>query len=160
MCLTFIFRSTNIYSTNIICSVTEIISLSPWCASLNICQQVRHCVPQALVFEHSGQHLEIELFDEDPDKDDFLGRWFPALHWSYHTYFSWNKACCTSATWQRGNNKLVSGLLYCKTWGDVVKLLSGISQSEIDLLSHYPGLRSKVNWFHPDAVTLHPMLTT
>lgn len=29
---------------------------------------------QALVYEHSGQHLEIELFDEDPDKDDFLGR--------------------------------------------------------------------------------------
>lgn len=33
-----------------------------------------HCVYQALVYEHSGQHLEIELFDEDPDKDDFLGR--------------------------------------------------------------------------------------
>lgn len=31
--------------------------------------------PQALVYEHSGQHLEIELFDEDPDKDDFLGRY-------------------------------------------------------------------------------------
>uniref|UniRef100_A0A672J9C1 Extended synaptotagmin-like protein 2b n=1 Tax=Salarias fasciatus TaxID=181472 RepID=A0A672J9C1_SALFA len=37
-------------------------------------------VYEALVYEHSGQHLEIELFDEDPDKDDFLGRcvsfWF------------------------------------------------------------------------------------
>lgn len=32
------------------------------------------CLHQALVYEHSGQHLEIELFDEDPDKDDFLGR--------------------------------------------------------------------------------------
>lgn len=32
------------------------------------------CVHQALVYEHSGQHLEIEVFDEDPDKDDFLGR--------------------------------------------------------------------------------------
>lgn len=32
------------------------------------------CALQALVYEHSGQHLEIELFDEDPDKDDFLGR--------------------------------------------------------------------------------------
>uniref|UniRef100_A0A8C7S8V3 Extended synaptotagmin 2 n=1 Tax=Oncorhynchus mykiss TaxID=8022 RepID=A0A8C7S8V3_ONCMY len=31
-------------------------------------------VYEALVYEHSGQHLEIELFDEDPDKDDFLGR--------------------------------------------------------------------------------------
>ena len=29
---------------------------------------------QALVYEHPGQELEIELFDEDPDKDDFLGR--------------------------------------------------------------------------------------
>ncbi|KAM9500149.1 extended synaptotagmin-2 isoform 3-T3 [Clarias gariepinus] len=28
---------------------------------------------EATVYEHSGQHLEIELFDEDPDKDDFLG---------------------------------------------------------------------------------------
>ncbi|XP_048866695.1 extended synaptotagmin-2-like isoform X5 [Brienomyrus brachyistius] len=30
-------------------------------------------VYEALVYEHSGQHVEIELFDEDPDKDDFLG---------------------------------------------------------------------------------------
>ncbi|KAM3860757.1 extended synaptotagmin-2-A [Diretmus argenteus] len=30
-------------------------------------------VYEALVYEHSGQHLEVELFDEDPDKDDFLG---------------------------------------------------------------------------------------
>ncbi|XP_064201599.1 extended synaptotagmin-2-B-like [Anguilla rostrata] len=30
-------------------------------------------VYEAMVYEHSGQHLEIELFDEDPDKDDFLG---------------------------------------------------------------------------------------
>ncbi|XP_039899732.1 extended synaptotagmin-2 isoform X1 [Simochromis diagramma] len=30
-------------------------------------------VYEALVYEHSGQHLEIELFDEDPDQDDFLG---------------------------------------------------------------------------------------
>ncbi|XP_032359998.1 extended synaptotagmin-2 isoform X3 [Etheostoma spectabile] len=30
-------------------------------------------VYEALVYEHSGQHLEIELFDQDPDKDDFLG---------------------------------------------------------------------------------------
>ncbi|KAG7258255.1 hypothetical protein CRUP_020607, partial [Coryphaenoides rupestris] len=28
---------------------------------------------EALVYEFSGQYLEIELFDEDPDKDDFLG---------------------------------------------------------------------------------------
>ncbi|TNM96571.1 hypothetical protein fugu_016232 [Takifugu bimaculatus] len=36
--------------------------------------QLRFPMPKALVYEHSGQHLEIELFDEDPDKDDFLGR--------------------------------------------------------------------------------------
>ncbi|XP_056605530.1 extended synaptotagmin-2 isoform X2 [Triplophysa dalaica] len=30
-------------------------------------------VYEALVYEHSGQYLEIELFDADPDKDDFLG---------------------------------------------------------------------------------------
>ncbi|KAM4605510.1 extended synaptotagmin-2 isoform 2-T2 [Polymixia lowei] len=30
-------------------------------------------VYEALVYDHSGQHLEIELFDEDTDKDDFLG---------------------------------------------------------------------------------------
>uniref|UniRef100_A0A673B1N1 Extended synaptotagmin-like protein 2a n=1 Tax=Sphaeramia orbicularis TaxID=375764 RepID=A0A673B1N1_9TELE len=32
-------------------------------------------VYEALVYEHSGQNLQIELFDEDTDKDDFLGRW-------------------------------------------------------------------------------------
>ncbi|XP_043919363.1 extended synaptotagmin-2 [Protopterus annectens] len=30
-------------------------------------------VYETLVYEHPGQELEIELFDEDPDKDDFLG---------------------------------------------------------------------------------------
>ncbi|XP_035270936.1 extended synaptotagmin-2-A isoform X1 [Anguilla anguilla] len=30
-------------------------------------------VYEVMVYEHSGQHLEIELFDEDPDRDDFLG---------------------------------------------------------------------------------------
>uniref|UniRef100_A0A673B092 Extended synaptotagmin-like protein 2a n=1 Tax=Sphaeramia orbicularis TaxID=375764 RepID=A0A673B092_9TELE len=30
-------------------------------------------VYEALVYEHSGQNLQIELFDEDTDKDDFLG---------------------------------------------------------------------------------------
>lgn len=29
---------------------------------------------QAPVYEHSGQNVEIELFDEDTDEDDFLGR--------------------------------------------------------------------------------------
>lgn len=41
------------------------------------------------MYEHSGQHLEIELFDEDPDKDDFLGRYVFLISGSalaaYHT---------------------------------------------------------------------------
>uniref|UniRef100_A0A673LIJ8 Extended synaptotagmin-2-A-like n=1 Tax=Sinocyclocheilus rhinocerous TaxID=307959 RepID=A0A673LIJ8_9TELE len=32
-----------------------------------------HLIKPYKLYEHSGQHLEIELFDEDPDKDDFLG---------------------------------------------------------------------------------------
>ncbi|XP_054989914.1 extended synaptotagmin-2 isoform X2 [Sorex araneus] len=38
----------------------------------NLCPKW-HEVYEALVYEHPGQELEIELFDEDPDKDDFLG---------------------------------------------------------------------------------------
>ncbi|XP_076600894.1 extended synaptotagmin-2-A isoform X2 [Chaetodon auriga] len=30
-------------------------------------------VYEALIYDHSGQNLEVELFDEDTDKDDFLG---------------------------------------------------------------------------------------
>ncbi|XP_029309088.1 LOW QUALITY PROTEIN: extended synaptotagmin-2-A [Cottoperca gobio] len=30
-------------------------------------------VYEALMYDHNGPHLEIELFDEDTDKDDFLG---------------------------------------------------------------------------------------
>lgn len=30
-------------------------------------------VYEALVYDHSGSSMEIELFDEDPDQDDFLG---------------------------------------------------------------------------------------
>ncbi|KAF3857835.1 hypothetical protein F7725_011036 [Dissostichus mawsoni] len=36
--------------------------------------QLRFPIPQALMYEHAGPNmLEIELFDEDTDKDDFLG---------------------------------------------------------------------------------------
>ncbi|XP_016050020.2 extended synaptotagmin-2 isoform X2 [Erinaceus europaeus] len=38
----------------------------------NLCPKWNE-VHEALVYEHPGQELEIELFDEDPDKDDFLG---------------------------------------------------------------------------------------
>uniref|UniRef100_A0A2K5S2N4 Extended synaptotagmin-2 n=1 Tax=Cebus imitator TaxID=2715852 RepID=A0A2K5S2N4_CEBIM len=34
---------------------------------------IKENLSPALVYEHPGQELEIELFDEDPDKDDFLG---------------------------------------------------------------------------------------
>lgn len=32
------------------------------------------CVFQAFVYDQPGQNVEIELYDEDTDKDDFLGR--------------------------------------------------------------------------------------
>ncbi|XP_041056369.1 extended synaptotagmin-3-like isoform X2 [Carcharodon carcharias] len=35
--------------------------------------QLRFPLPHAVVHEAPGQDLEVELFDEDPDKDDFLG---------------------------------------------------------------------------------------
>lgn len=31
--------------------------------------------PQFIVHEVPGQELEVELYDKDPDQDDFLGRW-------------------------------------------------------------------------------------
>ena len=45
-------------------------------ATQKVCKYcICECDPQALVYEHSGpQNLEIELFDEDTDQDDFLGR--------------------------------------------------------------------------------------
>lgn len=32
------------------------------------------CVLQVMVHEVPGQEIEVEVFDKDPDKDDFLGR--------------------------------------------------------------------------------------
>lgn len=43
------------------------------------------CVFQALIYESSGKNLTIELFDEDTDKDDFLG-WYRCA--ASHTYGS------------------------------------------------------------------------
>uniref|UniRef100_A0A8C8VJS1 Extended synaptotagmin 2 n=1 Tax=Pelusios castaneus TaxID=367368 RepID=A0A8C8VJS1_9SAUR len=40
-------------------------------------------VYEALVYEHPGQELEIELFDEDPDKDDFLGSQLANCNYQY-----------------------------------------------------------------------------
>lgn len=36
------------------------------CACVFVCQVIVHEVP--------GQELEVEVFDKDPDQDDFLGR--------------------------------------------------------------------------------------
>ena len=35
---------------------------------------VHVCVCQVIVHEVPGQELEVEVFDKDPDNDDFLGR--------------------------------------------------------------------------------------
>lgn len=32
------------------------------------------CALQVIVHEVPGQEIEVEVFDKDPDKDDFLGR--------------------------------------------------------------------------------------
>uniref|UniRef100_A0A8C4IL32 Extended synaptotagmin-2 n=1 Tax=Dicentrarchus labrax TaxID=13489 RepID=A0A8C4IL32_DICLA len=37
-------------------------------------------VYEALIYDHSGQNLDVELFDEDTDKDDFLGRYVRSFH--------------------------------------------------------------------------------
>lgn len=38
------------------------------CACLCLCQVIVHEVP--------GQELEVEVYDKDPDQDDFLGRYY------------------------------------------------------------------------------------
>ena len=37
-------------------------------------RQCLSVLPQFVVHEAPGQELDLELFDEDTDKDDFLGR--------------------------------------------------------------------------------------
>ena len=39
-----------------------------------VCVFVCVCVCQVIVHEVPGQELEVEVFDKDPDQDDFLGR--------------------------------------------------------------------------------------
>lgn len=42
---------------------------------VNLILEICLCVSlQAFVYDLPGLNLEIELFDEDPDEDDFLGR--------------------------------------------------------------------------------------
>lgn len=41
---------------------------------LCICPFICVCVCQVIVHEVPGQELEVEVFDKDPDQDDFLGR--------------------------------------------------------------------------------------
>ncbi len=38
------------------------------------CPFICVCVCQVIVHEVPGQELEVEVFDKDPDQDDFLGR--------------------------------------------------------------------------------------
>jgi len=45
-------------------------SVCLWCfmhECVSVCQVIVHEVP--------GQELEVEVFDKDPDQDDFLGRY-------------------------------------------------------------------------------------
>lgn len=44
--------------------------MSFWCIFVCLCV----CVCQVIVHEVPGQELEVEVFDKDPDQDDFLGR--------------------------------------------------------------------------------------
>lgn len=37
-------------------------------------------VRQVIVHEVPGQELEVEVYDKDPDKDDFLGRYLCTVH--------------------------------------------------------------------------------
>lgn len=41
---------------------------------LLICRPLSLCILQVMVHEVPGQEIEVEVFDKDPDKDDFLGR--------------------------------------------------------------------------------------
>lgn len=43
---------------------------------VNVSMWVCLCL-QALLYDYSPQNLVIELFDEDTDKDDYLGRYHP-----------------------------------------------------------------------------------
>uniref|UniRef100_A0A7N6AQ27 Extended synaptotagmin-like protein 1b n=1 Tax=Anabas testudineus TaxID=64144 RepID=A0A7N6AQ27_ANATE len=36
---------------------------------------------EVIVHEVPGQELEVEVYDKDPDKDDFLGRYLCTVHW-------------------------------------------------------------------------------
>lgn len=48
-------------------SVVCVVYLSIYvCVCVYVCQVIVHEVP--------GQELEVEVFDKDPDQDDFLGR--------------------------------------------------------------------------------------
>lgn len=104
------------------------------CRHASIC----HCVHQALVYEHSGQHLEIELFDEDPDKDDFLGRWAPTLLSSHIStlvrlsfIYNWAENPTVSlhiATWTQQQDESICSCYQLERIRDVIPLAQGWSQ--------------------------------
>lgn len=46
------------------------------------------CVFQVIVHEVPGQELEVEVYDKDPDKDDFLGRYNHSSSFNTHICLS------------------------------------------------------------------------
>uniref|UniRef100_A0AAR2LDD5 C2 domain-containing protein n=1 Tax=Pygocentrus nattereri TaxID=42514 RepID=A0AAR2LDD5_PYGNA len=43
---------------------------------------------EVIVHEVPGQELEVEVFDKDPDQDDFLGRYYCSVHFKIITWFT------------------------------------------------------------------------
>lgn len=43
-------------------------------SAVKTCRQAASLSSQFMVYEVPGQDLEVDLYDEDTDKDDFLGR--------------------------------------------------------------------------------------
>uniref|UniRef100_A0A8C4P7D5 Extended synaptotagmin 2 n=1 Tax=Dromaius novaehollandiae TaxID=8790 RepID=A0A8C4P7D5_DRONO len=88
-------------------------------------------VYEALVYEHPGQELEIELFDEDPDKDDFLGSkaaYAFILPQSHHSAFSFHFHLPKSI--YEGNfgcgylkERRASGLVFCENTTSLYRAL-------------------------------------
>lgn len=71
------YLSTNIVK-GIICLHVFVFSCCVAVICLSIypcfCVFICVCVCQVIVHEVPGQELEVEVFDKDPDQDDFLGR--------------------------------------------------------------------------------------
>lgn len=53
-----------------LCVIVSCVVVSIFVSFMCVCV----CVCQVIVHEVPGQELEVEVFDKDPDQDDFLGR--------------------------------------------------------------------------------------